>query len=948
MGRAEIISGGTDGLYKVRLDYGTKTRDKRVEKLTADLATVQGQLDTAESELADQQATVSSQQGELNSKISEYETAAQSLDALRLALDEAIQDRLGLSENATPEEIAAANAAVTAATAAYNAAEAVVKNADKEINAALKKLEEEKAKVYPLQLKVDLLIDEKTKLTKLKKYWTDLTLQEEKNVWCADMTEDATGNVATLEIPGENNLVVIKPGAPAPVTADGKLIARAIQDPNQVFFNAAVLPGWQKYKPTFRRGTITELDTELDTASVTLTDDKSSAQNLGINKISELKNVPVKYMECNASAFEVGDTVVVQFDDQSWDKPKITGFVREPKPCGLNLQGIQASETRYGGADVDKPSSSWVVAYDKDMPEEPKPESVYADHPGHITWSSPHFKIGSKQVELSWRGPDNRYSRITNWTTHTGGYISWMIPGTPYFISKIGAPTGPAGSIPGANCYIDTDYVWINGKRVDTGIDKVIAAALHRPNPDVPDGVVLRILSDSYPQRPPELRHPTQNTGTRRFCTFDLIPANASGPVPLSAIADAKLFKIHATWPATLFDPSLSNAGSWYNEQRPHFDNRGERVATSIIKHGEQTRYQVHAVSLDPVTWQILEEFSPLGQNTDARTSSAEVTGTKTTILYPSGFELVEITSVSFQISSTYNGNYYVLYAVDFLNDDFVYVYHEMQSSGSEYESGYGSVTGGVYSGADTYSKSNTISLTINHSIHGVIANRMHTSTQLKGVGFDGTNATISRTTSTEFIWENTQLCADLSRDVFAIGVPLQNKYEINYSGPAEIIDNRNSDVLKAKVSATTTKSQLEYAVFMGGEVVASGTNGDYDMPPNPDVVGTTLISDVYPDGMMMVVNNNISLPPSYNITSPTYLQSSGGINARNEACKNIAVRPDGKAAYFGVNARDAGGLELLVVKNKDGTGTVIKDVPPYIEGTHPTIACPVFGYRRK
>lgn len=910
MGQAEIISGGTDGLYRVRLDYGTETRDKRVEKLTADLATVQGQLDTAESELADQQATVSSQQDDINGKIEAYETAAKSLEALRIVLDEAIQDRLDLSENATPEEIAAANAAVTAATAAYNAAETVIRNSDKEINDALKKLEKEKSKVYPLQLKVDLLTDEKTGLTKKKKYWTDLTLQEEKNVWCADMTEDATGKVATLEIPGENNMVVIKPGAPTHTTADGKLVARAIQHPNQAFFNAAILPGWQKYLPTYRRGTITELDTELDTASVTLTDDKSSAQNLGINKISELKNVPVKYMECNASAFEVGDVVVVQFDDRSWDKPKITGFVREPKPCGLNLQGIQASEAHYGGSDVDNPSSSWVVAFDKDMPDDPKPESVYADHPGHITWSSPHFKIGSKPVELSWRGPDDRYSRITSWTN---------------LIEKIGAPKGSAGSIPGANCYIDTGFVWINGRRVAT-VEKVIAASLHRPNPDVSDGVVLRVLSDSY-------------AGTRRFCTFDIIPSDASGPVPLSAIVAATSFKIHATWPST---------GSWHNEQRPHFDNRGERVATSIIKQGEQTRYQVHAVSLDPVTWQILEEFSPLGQNTDSRTSSAEVTDSRE-VTYPGGYVGVEITAVSFEISRTYNGNYYVLYAVDFLNDDFVYVYHEMQSSGSEYEVGSGSKTKfGDYSGADTYSKSNTIALTINHSVHGVIAQRTHTSTEYGGVGFDGENATISSTTDTEFIWDITQLCADLSRDVFAIGVPRPNKYEINYSGPAETIDRMHSDELRATVSVTTTNSQIEYAVFMDGEAVVSGTNGDFAMPPNPDTIGTTFISDVYPTGMRMVANDNISLPYSYNITEPTYLQSSGTINARNEACKNIAVRPDGKAAYFGVNAWDAGGLELLVVKNKDGTGTVIKDVPPYIDGTHPTIACPVFGYRWK
>ena len=937
MGQAEIISGGADGLYRVRLDYGTETRDKRVQKLTADLATVQGKLDTAETELADKQATVSSQQDDLNGKIEAYETAAKSLDGLRVALDEAIQDRLGLSENATPEEIAAANAAVTAATSAYNAAEKVIRNSDKEINDALKKLEKEKSKVYPLQLKVDLLIDEKTGLTKKKKYWTDLTLQEEKNVWCADMTEDATGKVATLEIPGENNMVVIKPGAPTHTTADGKLVARAIQHPNQAFFNAAILPGWQKYLPTYRRGTITELDTELDTASVTLTDDKSSAQNLGINKVSELKNVPVKYMECNASAFEVGDTVVVQFDDHSWEKPKITGFVREPKPCGLNLQGIQASEAHYGGTDVDKPSSSWVVAYAKDMPDDPKPESVYADHPGHITWSSPHFKIGRKQVELSWRGPDDRYSGITSWTNHTGGYISWMLPGGPFFIEKIGAPKGKAGSIPGVNCYIDTEFVWINGRRVDTTVEKVIAASLHRPDPEVPDGVVLRVLSDSYPQ----------NTGTRRFCTFDLIPSDASGPVSLSAIVAAKLFKIHATWPAALFDPSLSNAGSWYNEQRPHFDNRGERVATSIIKQGEQTRYQVHAVSLDPVTWQILEEFSPLGQNTGARTSSAEVTDSRE-VTYPGGYVEVQITAVSFQISRTYNGNHYVLYAVDFLNDDFVYVYHEMQSSESEHEVGSGSITSGVYSGADTYSKSNTIALTINHSIHGVIAQRTHTSTEYGGVGFDGENATISSTTDTEFIWDKTQLCADLSRDVFAIGVPRPNKREINYSGPAEVIDNMHADKLRATVSVKTTNSQIEYDVFMDGEAVVSGTNGDFAMPPNQDTTGTTFISDVYPTGMMMVVNNNISLPYSYNITEPTYLQSSGGINARNEACKNIAVRPDGKAAYFGVNSGNVGGLELLVVKSKDGTETAIKEVPPYIDGTHPTIACPVFGSRRK
>lgn len=905
MGKATIVSGGDGGKYVIKLDYGKEAKEKRLAQYTARLAELTALIDT-------QQGKIDTQQGKIDEANAKLKAAQDAVIAAHQAMIAPDADQ------------GAATKATTAAIKAW--AKAAVA------------LEAENRKMAPLKLEMQLLKDEQAQLKKDKDKWEALQLEEKKEAWCADLTEDATGEVATIEIPGEDLLVLIAPEAKPPVATDGILTAREVQSSSQVFFNAAILPGWQRWTPTYRRGVIDKIN-EDETVNVTLTNDRSSAQNLVINKAPELFSVPVKYMTCDVSAFEVGDACVIKFTDHDWDKPTVVGFVDNPKLCSA-LHGIQASETHYGGSDVvEKPSSLWAVAYGKDMPEEPKPVSVYSDHPGHITWSSPHFKIGSSRVELSWRGPDDRYSRITNWTKHTGGYISWMIPGTPYFIEKIGAPTGPSGSIPGANCYIDTKFVWINGRRVDTTVEKVIAAALHRPNPDEPGGVVLRVLSDSYPQR----------TGTRRFCTFDLIPSDASGPVSLSAIVAATSFNFHATWPATLFHPALPEAGTWYNEQRPHFDNRGERVATSIIKQGEQTRYQVHAVSLDPVTWQILEEFSPLGQNTDSRTSSAQVTGTKTTILYPSGFELVKITSVSFQISRTYNANYYVLYAVDFFNDDFVYVYHEMQSSGSEYESGSGSITsGGVYSGADTYSKSNTISLTVNHSIHGVIAQRSHTSTKTGGVGFDGENATISSTTDTEFIWDNTQLCADLSQNVYAIGVPLPNKYEINYSGPAEIIDNRHSDELRATVNVTTTKSQIEYSVFMGGAAVASGTNGNYDMPPNPDVSETTFISDGYPTGMMMVVNNNVSLPHSYNITSPTYLQSFGTINAINEACKNIAVRADGKAAYFGVNARDVGGLELLVVKSKDGTETDIKEVPPYIDGTHPTIACPVFGSRRK
>lgn len=40
-------------------------------------------------------------------------------------------------------------------------------------------------------------------------------------------------------------------------------------------------------------------------------------------------------MTCNAKAFEEGDEVVVQFESQSWEKPRVIGFLSNPKPCRL-------------------------------------------------------------------------------------------------------------------------------------------------------------------------------------------------------------------------------------------------------------------------------------------------------------------------------------------------------------------------------------------------------------------------------------------------------------------------------------------------------------------------------------------------------------------------------------------------------------------------------------
>ena len=81
---------------------------------------------------------------------------------------------------------------------------------------------------------------------------------KEVEAWCADLTEDATGEVKTIEVNGEfgaeGSIRVVAPQEVAPSLAAGDVVAREVQAGAQAYFNAAILPGWQKFKPTYRPG----------------------------------------------------------------------------------------------------------------------------------------------------------------------------------------------------------------------------------------------------------------------------------------------------------------------------------------------------------------------------------------------------------------------------------------------------------------------------------------------------------------------------------------------------------------------------------------------------------------------------------------------------------------------------------------------------------------------
>ena len=375
MGKATIVSGGTDGNYTIKMDYGKEVRDGRVTKVNAALAEIGPKITEALGNLNTQEIIEGGAVADVEAAINAYVAATQAvpvahqaIDAARANVDSA-QATLGnvpagvafdIIRGDAAASLATAKAAVTAAEAALKSAEAAIKPAIERHAKLASALMNEKARTAQKQIVLDLLNEQKKAMETEESDLSGVEPEETMQAWCADFTENGTGEVGTIEVPGENTHVLIVPGAKAHSSADGNLAARELMSPEQVFFNAAILPGWQKFKPTFRRGTITALDYDANTAGVAFDDDKSSAQELGVNRYPSLQGIPVIYMTCHAGAFAVGDKCLVRFDGQDWSTPKVIGFASNPKPCMPKLIYVPVEMTTVLTSNGARP---WIKTY---------------------------------------------------------------------------------------------------------------------------------------------------------------------------------------------------------------------------------------------------------------------------------------------------------------------------------------------------------------------------------------------------------------------------------------------------------------------------------------------------------------------------------------------------------------------------------------------------------
>lgn len=310
MGRGTITGGGDNGQYSIDFDYGEATAAAKI-------------------------ASLQDRQARLESEIAEFDTYIADLE-------QAYYETLSFLDSAI---------------ATYNVSEKEDSDKD-DLNIAAAKVLETDESLRITKNEQGMLKLELGNVSQEIKYLQGKTFSDSREIWCTDYTTDATGSVATIEVNGEQPLALIAPGGRPPSNSDGNMFARELQSASQVYYNAALLPGWQKFQPTYRTGQITEINRADDTCSVRLDTATSSAQGLNINQDSLLTDVPIEYMSCNAAAFEVWDDVVVQFEGQNWENPKVIGFVDNPKACGparifFLVEGV--NKVNYG----DNPDDQW-------------------------------------------------------------------------------------------------------------------------------------------------------------------------------------------------------------------------------------------------------------------------------------------------------------------------------------------------------------------------------------------------------------------------------------------------------------------------------------------------------------------------------------------------------------------------------------------------------------
>lgn len=238
---------------------------------------------------------------------------------------------------------------------------------------------------------------------------------ETVSAWCADYTEDLSGDVGTIEIPGERQRpVIIRPGYNGRATydfrRDGQLTPVAAMTGAAAFLAAAMLPGWQKWQPQYRVGII--IDRRIAGTGflfdVALDDEHSTARNLSVNVSNNLVDVPAEYMDIGSLIFDVGDRVVIEFITRDYQRPRIIGFESHPRRADAIFY---VKVTRGDGTIMTDDEDDDVLFSVEDSNEEALfVNQDYDDDPGSATYQ--YWKVRAYYLIYKEIDPDGYWLTI--------------------------------------------------------------------------------------------------------------------------------------------------------------------------------------------------------------------------------------------------------------------------------------------------------------------------------------------------------------------------------------------------------------------------------------------------------------------------------------------------------------------------------------------------------
>lgn len=481
------------------------------------------------------------------------------------------------------------------------------------------------------------------------------------------------------------------------------------------------------------------------------------------------------------------------------------------------LLGVPSSTTHRDGytpSGAPGPSAQW-----RDYPNKPPPPSLQhvgtlTSHPGHVSWSSDKFKVKKRHVQLSWRGPGSRYSRSTGWSGAGGGTVV-AHEDESYSIG----PRSPTRT--------DSQYLWINGRRVDTGIQKVIAAALHRPDPENnPQRVILRVCTDQYP-----------NPGNvRRLVVCDLVPSGLTALTSsLTAVLKATAFTVTSTDAAVNYkgdaNPALvpADQDKWSHEQRPHFDDNGARLAL-ILKEWDAAAWPVGQGSPGAIVYSIASLALPgfaVEQRVKFPRTNSFSDSMALTVNAASGDSGGDRDATGSQ-SGTFADEYSDVLAVDFKGDQLVHLRRRRVESRSYSGASLATwPTSGSQTASGEETRNFSIGIEVIHPQHGVlVSHAAGYSTTISGDSVDG-SGTVTYSMGAEKN-QAVSVVGDLSKDIFAIGWSAGTRLNALSGSGAGVMFATDSIQLSPSIGRPSTNPQLKYDVFVKGAKVAEQLAGTY------------------------------------------------------------------------------------------------------------------------